>query len=94
MATSKNIQDEIISVSEITVSPRGRKKVINGVLADRLATIKPGQAAALRGTFGEVPTEQRAKVSQVIRKHWAHVRSDECRINYSPEGVPQVSIKA
>jgi len=94
MATSKQVQDEIISVDEITVSPRGRKKVIDSGLADKLAAIKPGQAAALRGTFGAVPAEQRAKVSQVIRKHWEHVRSDVCRINYSPEGVPQVSIKA
>lgn len=93
MAAAKD-QDEIISVEQITVSPRGRQKVIDAALADKLAQIKPGQAVALRGTFGQVPVDQRAKVSQIIRKHWTHIRTDACRINFSPEGVAQVSIKA
>jgi len=90
--TSK-VQDEVISVEDIRVSARGRKKVIDQSLADLLAGLKSGQAVALKGTFGNVPAEQRPKVSQVIRKHWEHVRSDACRIAYTPDGVPQVLMK-
>lgn len=93
-ASNSKAQDEVISLSDVKVSPRGRRKVINTALAETLGKVKAGQAVALRGTFGTVPMEQRAKVSQTIRKHWQHVRADACRINYSPEGVPQVSIKA
>jgi hypothetical protein len=93
MAASNKAQDEMISVDEITVSPRGRKKVIDPALAESLTKIKAVQALALKGTFGEVPASERPKVSQIIRKHWEHVRTDGCRINYSPTGVPQVSIK-
>jgi len=91
--TNGKAVDEIISIEDITVSPRGRKKVIDSALADTLSKVKAGQAIALRGTFGNVPASERPKVSQIIRKHWAHVRDDECRIAYSPEGIPQVLIK-
>jgi hypothetical protein len=33
-------------------------------------------------------------VDEVTRKHWTHTRTDACRIDYTPEGVPQVRIKA
>ncbi len=92
MPTAKQ-EDKVISVSEIVTSPRGRKKVITPALAEKLRDLRAGQAVALAGTFGNVPMAQRTKVSQVIRKHWNHVRDDACRIQYSPEGVPQVSVK-
>jgi hypothetical protein len=63
-------------------------------LANLLAKVKAGQAVVLRGKFGNVPTAKRPAVSQVIRKHWTHTRTDACRIDYTPEGVPQVRIKA
>jgi hypothetical protein len=94
MATSSKAADEFISVDEVTVSPRGRKKVIDPALAELLGKVKAGQAVRLTAKFGSVPREQRPAVSQVIRKHWTHVRADACRIDYSPEGVPQVRIKS
>lgn len=85
--------DEVIEIEDISVSPRGRKPEINSALADTLSKVPAGKAIRLAGTFGNVPQADRAKVSQSIRKHWAHVRPDGCRINYSSEGVPQVSVK-
>jgi hypothetical protein len=94
MATAnRKAEDEVISVEEVRVSPRGRRKVINAELAEKLSGIKSGQAVALRATFGAVPADQRPKVSQMIRKHWTHVRTDACRIAYTPEGIPQVMAK-
>jgi hypothetical protein len=92
-AKSNSSGDEFISIDEVTVSPRGRKKVIDPALADLLKKLGAGQAVRLSSKFGAVPREQRPAVSQVIRKHWSHVRTDACRIDYSPEGVPQVRIK-
>lgn len=94
MAATTKGTDEFISIDEVTVSPRGRKKVIDPALAEMLGKVKAGQAVRLSAKFGAVPREQRPAVSQVIRKHWTHVRTDACRIDYSPEGVPQVRIKA
>jgi hypothetical protein len=93
IATTKNT-DEFISIDEVTVSPRGRKKVIDPALTDLFSRLPEGQAVRLTAKFGAVPKEQRAAVSQVIRKHWMHVRQDGCRIDYTPEGVPQVRQKA
>lgn len=92
-AKPKSVSDEFISIDDVAVSPRGRKKVIDPELAETLGRLGEGQAVRLAAKFGEVPRDQRQNVSQVIRKHWAHVRTDQCRIDYSPEGVPQVRIK-
>jgi hypothetical protein len=94
MATTTKATDEFISVDEVTVSPRGRKKIIDADLAELLGRLKAGQAVRLSAKFGNVPAEKRPAVSQVIRKHWQHARTDQCRIDYTPEGVPQVRIKA
>jgi hypothetical protein len=91
--SKSNLTDDLISIDEVTVSPRGRKKNIDAALAEKLSNVPTDRAIALRATFGEVPVDERAKVSQIIRKHWHHVRTDQCRINYSPEGVPQVYVK-
>jgi len=93
MPASKST-DEFISVEEVTVSPRGRKKVIDSTLTDLFTRLPEGKAVRLTSKFGAVPKAQRAAVSQVIRKHWEHVRNDACRIDYTPEGVPQVRQKA
>ena len=87
------MSDEIISAGDVVVSPRGRKVEIIAELADTLKKVKSGQAVRLAGTFGEVPKDKRSAVSQVIRKHWRHVRQDECRIDYDTKGVPQVRIR-
>lgn len=88
------MQDEVIAVSEVVKAPRGRKPVIDQALADTLGKVKAGQAVTLGGTFGQVEKDRRATVGQVIRKHWAHARTDKCSINWTPEGVAQVSVKA
>lgn len=94
MATTNKANDEFISIDEVTVSPRGRKKIIDAELAEVLGKVTAGKAVVLRGKFGNVAADKRPAVSQTIRKHWAHVRSDQCRIDYTPEGVPQVRMKA
>jgi hypothetical protein len=86
--------DEFIDANEVVVSPRGRKVEINPDLAASLKKVKAGQAIILRETFGNVPKASRSAVSQIIRKHWRHVRNDDCRIDYDTAGVPQVRIRA
>jgi hypothetical protein len=86
--------DEFISAEEVVVSPRGRKVEIMPDLAATLKKLKEGQAIRLSETFGEVAKAHRSSVSQVIRKHWRHVRDDEPRIDYDQAGVPQVRVRA
>jgi hypothetical protein len=86
--------DEFISADEVSVAKRGRTKVIDTALADTLKKLKAGQAVRLGKTFGEVPKDKRAGVSQTIRKHWKHVRPDDCRVDYGESGIPQVRVKA
>ena len=85
--------DEFISEDEVQVSPRGRKAEINPELANLLKKLKPGQAIRLTDTFGEVPKAKRGSVSSIIRKHYRHVRDDDCRIDYTANGVPQVRVR-
>lgn len=87
------MSDEIISAGDVVVSPRGRKKELMPELCATLKALKVGQAARLSSTFGEVPKEDRSRVSQIIRKHCRAVRDDEMRIDYDTKGVPQVRIK-
>lgn len=87
------MSDEIIKAEDVMVSPRGRKVEIMPDLAATLKKVKSGEAVRLSGTFGNVPKEKRASVSQVIRKHWRHVRQDDCRIDYTVDGVAQVRIR-
>ena len=87
------MEDEFIPEDEVNVSPRGRKANIDANLVATLKKVKPGSAAKLAGTFGAVPKDQRAQTSQVIRKHWRAARQDDCRIDYTVDGVPQVRSK-
>lgn len=86
--------DSIIPVNEIKKSHRGRSKELIDGLTNKLEEIQPGYAILLEQTFGEVPLSQRNKISTIIRKHWHLVRDDKPSINYTPEGIPQVSIKS
>jgi hypothetical protein len=83
----------VIEESEVSVSRRGRTASFDPDLLDDLGSLKAGKAMDLSPYFGEV-TEQtdKAKVGQVIRKHWKAVRSDECRIDFG-NGRPQVRVK-
>lgn len=96
MPTAKP-EDAIIDATEVRAVRRGRKAEVNADLLALLKQVKPGQAVALAGTFGEVPTgNQRQSVSGKIRRHatMAWGEGAEMGINYSPEGVPQVTRKS
>lgn len=86
-------KDEIISVDEVIASPRGKYIEKNEELMQAFKELKPWQAMRLGKTFGKVDREERNKVSHVIRRHWEAVRSDLPRIDFSPDGVPQVRIR-
>ena len=88
------MDDQFIPADSVKVSPRGRKKVLNADLLATLKKVTATKAVALGGSFGTVPREQRATVSATIRKHWREVRSDDVRIDFTPEGVPQVRVRA
>jgi hypothetical protein len=88
-----NKDNKIIPVSEVKKSPRGRPKQLIDGLVNALENVQPGYAILLGQTFGEVPVEERNKVSTIIRKHWLSVRADKPSINYTPDGIPQVSIR-
>ena len=86
--------DEFIAADAVKVSPRGRKKVLNQDLLATLAKVTPKQGVALKGTFGMVAKSDRPAVAATIRKHWREVRTDEVRIDFTPEGVAQVRVRA
>lgn len=91
---STNVRDNIIPIEQIKKSPRGRPKQLIEGLSDTLKDLKPGYAVLLGQTFGTVPMNDRNRISTVIRKHWKLVRDDRPSIHYTPEGIPQVSVKA
>lgn len=83
---------EIIPTEQVRVSPRGRKAELNADLLKALKGLKEGQSLVMH-PFGNVPKAQRASVAQKIRKHWRHVRTDACRIDWDDAtGLAQVSI--
>lgn len=84
--------DEIISADDVIVSPRGRKAELDQDQIKAYKALKPGQALLMSSTFGSVPKEQRSRVSQEIRKNFDAARSEKPRIDYTPDGVPQVRI--
>jgi len=84
--------DEIIKADDVVVSPRGRKSELNPDLVKAFKALKPGEALRLVDTYGCVPKEQRSRVSQEIRKNFHAARAEKPRIDYTPEGVPQVRI--
>lgn len=103
MATNtKNVpadDDEVLDASDIVVARRGRKPApANEALVAKFRALKPGNALALKSTFGPVEKgNARQTVSQNIRKAWreAHPEGPDCRIAYHPMTmVPQVSFAA
>lgn len=86
--------DEFIPADEVSVSPRGRKANLDPELLAKFAAIPAGMAWVGKAYFGEVPKDKRASVSQIVRKHWRAARADECRIDYTANGVIQVRAKA
>lgn len=95
MAPRTAPQDEIISASDVVKVKRGRKAVLDPTLLESIGKLTPGQALRLAGAFGEVPADKRSTVSQQIRKHFSAAHPDgKCSVNYTPQGVPQVTYKA
>lgn len=88
------MEDEIIEVKEIIPSPRGKKLNFDEALLETLKRLPNNKAVRLAGTFGKVPSEDRQKVTHSIKRHWGLVRSDKPSVNFSPEGIPQVSVRA
>jgi len=86
-------KDEVISADQVMPSPRGRHIEKNKELLDAFEHLKPWQAMRLGSTFGEVSRADRNKVSHIIRRHWELVRKDAPRIDFSPEGIPQVRVR-
>jgi hypothetical protein len=87
------IKDEVIDVSEVVVAPRGRKANLDADLTEAFRTLPIDKAVKLTGKFGSVAPEDRQKVGATIRKNWRAVRTDNCRVNYGKDGVPQVAAK-
>ena len=85
--------DDFISEDEVVSSPRGRKTQLDPNLVSIFKKLKPGQAVRLGDTFGEVPKEKRATVSSILRKNFRAARDDEPSIRYTPQGIPQVSVR-
>jgi hypothetical protein len=87
------MKDEIIPATEVVVSPRGRKVEIDPALVAKITPLKAGEALRLAAYFGEIPKDQRSRTSQQIRKHARAAGKEHFRIDYTPEGVPQLRIK-
>ena len=86
--------DEFVPADEVVVSPRGRKANLDAELVAKFSALPAGMAWIGAKYFGEVPKDKRASVSQIVRKHWRAARTDDLRIDYTPEGVIQVRAKA
>ena len=94
---NKNQKFKVIKVSEVRISPRGRKAQYDADLLAVMASLGEDDAIVV-SCFGSIPkdgTTLRATVSQKIRKHWAASgRTDDCRIAWDNEtGFPQVAAK-
>jgi hypothetical protein len=98
----------IIQASEVQSLPRGRKATYEAALVKACQAVKPGtfgifeQAefpASLKVTLPIPATakgakDARAKVSGLVRKHWAKVHGDaKVSVLWTPDGFPQVGSK-
>ena len=88
--------DEFISEDDVQVSPRGRTVQLDADLVKLLKKLTPGKAVRLTDSIGPVDATKRPTVSGTIRKNFkgAHGPDAVCRIDYTPEGIPQVRFKA
>jgi hypothetical protein len=82
---------EIIREDEVQRTPRGRTATYDDELLALLSTLEPGMAARL-DALAVTDKDQRSSTSAHIRKHFEEVHGEDakCRIDYSPDGVPQV----
>jgi hypothetical protein len=82
---------KLIDVSEIRKAPRGRKPQTDQDLLDLFKQVKPGMAIVLDDVFGNVAKAERGKVSQTVRTHWKMVHDTKPSLNFSEDGILQVS---
>lgn len=83
-----------IAVEDVVVSRRGRTAEYDSDLLEDLESLTSDEALDLGPYFGTPESkEDRQKVGADIRKHWAAVRTDKCRIDFGA-GTPQVRVKA
>lgn len=87
------MEDEIIEIEEIIPSPRGKKLTFDEALLETLKRLPKGKAVRLAGTYGKVSSHDRQKVTHSIKRHWGLVRDDKPSVNFSPDGIPQVSVR-
>ena len=81
----------IIPVDQIVKAPRGRKANVDTDLLNLLKSVKPGFAANLETIFGKVDKADRSRISQQVRIHWKMVHDTKPSLNYSPDGILQVT---
>lgn len=99
MASTKRPAFETISVADVVKSPRGRQAELDDVLLDAFATITDDETALRLNGYDSVSLgigpdgkDNRAKVSNVIRKNWDHVDGQmyKSKVNFATDGTPQV----
>lgn len=94
MAAAKPMKFATIPADEVPVAPRGRKVELDADLTAAFTDLPIDQAINLDPKFGSVDSDDRQRVSGIIRKNWRAVRSDaDCQINYGKSGVPHVRAK-
>lgn len=75
---------QIIKATEIKTARRGRTaQRIPSVLA-AMQSLKAGEALVL-DEFGVVSEDEKSRIYQAVRAHWADVREDACRVSFDTE---------
>lgn len=93
MAAAKPMKFATIPADEVPVAPRGRKVELDSDLTAAFESLPTDQAINLEPKFGSVASDDRQRVSGIIRKNWRAVRQDDPQINYGKSGVPHVRVK-
>lgn len=87
---------EIIEASEVKKVRRGRKSNVDPRLIDGLRTLKAGKAVRLpnQGLDPKAPTYRtdKARVSASLRSACRAAGHQKFSIEFSPDGVPQITI--
>ncbi len=99
MAATKAVAsvDEVVEISDIQISPRGRKAEFDNELLEKIRNLPTDKGLRLVSMQVDDPTNksQTQTVGGKIRKHWREVFGTESgapkpRIDFSTEGVPQL----
>lgn len=89
---------EVIQASEVRRVPRGRKSNVDPALVTSLRTLKAGQVVRISGMACTPGTtdygKDKARVGATLRSALKAAGFQAFKIEWSPEGVPQVTIKS